>query len=273
MININEGTGKIMCNNCGKEGHTFYQCKLPIISCGIVLCNLKKNNEIEYLMNRRKNSYGFIDMIRGKYNPNDLTQVMSLIEQMSEDEKAALLLHDFDNLWKEMWNGDYNYHTQNEYNISLKRFSAITQSNEDDSNSVHLLKNMINNCKNKWQETEWEFPKGRRNNIKERDIDCAIREFEEETGIDNNNFELIENIINFEETFIGTNGKSYKNKYFIAIVINDSISLDNYQFNEVSKLEWKTYKKCTQSIRPDNLEKKELITHINNVLQQFRLYS
>ena len=273
MININEGTGKIMCNNCGKEGHTFYQCKLPIISCGIVLCNINKNNEIEYLMNRRKNSYGFIDMIRGKYNPNDLTQVMSLIEQMSEDEKAALLLQDFDNLWKEMWNGDYNYHTQNEYNISLKRFSIITQSNEDGGCALHSLQNMINNCKNQWQETEWEFPKGRRNNIKERDIDCAIREFEEETGIDNNNFELIENIINFEETFIGTNGKSYKNKYFIAIVINDSISLDNYQFNEVSKLEWKTYTKCTRSIRPDNLEKKELITHINNVLQQFRLYS
>ena len=34
----------------------------------------------------------------------------------------------------------------------------------------------------------------RRRNFKELDIDCALREFEEETGISKNKIKLIENI-------------------------------------------------------------------------------
>jgi hypothetical protein len=49
--------------------------------------------------------------------------------------------------------------------------------------------------------------------------------------------------------------------------------LENYQKSEVSKLEWKTIDKCLESIRPYSLEKKQLITNINKVLQEYRLYS
>jgi hypothetical protein len=50
-------------------------------------------------------------------------------------------------------------------------------------------------------------------------------------------------------------------------------NLENYQKSEVSKLEWKTIDECLESIRPYNLEKKRLITNINKVLQEYRLYS
>ena len=49
--------------------------------------------------------------------------------------------------------------------------------------------------------------------------------------------------------------------------------LDNYQVTEVSKIEWKTLDNCIESIRPYNLEKKKLITNINKVLEEYRLYS
>jgi hypothetical protein len=49
--------------------------------------------------------------------------------------------------------------------------------------------------------------------------------------------------------------------------------LSNFQPTEVSKLEWKTLENCLKSIRPYNLEKKELIININKVLQEYRLYS
>ena len=49
--------------------------------------------------------------------------------------------------------------------------------------------------------------------------------------------------------------------------------LHNFQISEVSKLEWKTINKCLESIRPYNLEKKKLITNINKVLEEYRLYS
>ena len=47
----------------------------------------------------------------------------------------------------------------------------------------------------------------------------------------------------------------------------------NFQDTEVSKIEWKTIDKCLESIRPYNLEKKQLIININKVLQEYRLYS
>jgi hypothetical protein len=85
---------------------------------------------------------------------------------------------------------------------------------------------------------------------------------------------IIDNVIPFEEIFIGTNYKSYKHKYFLAFMNNDNNELlDNFQLTEVSKLEWKTLDKCLESIRPYNLEKKQLITNIYKVLKEYRLYS
>jgi len=129
--------------------------------------------------------------------------------------------------------------------------------------------------KTAWKETEWEFPKGRRNQ-KEKDLECALREFEEETGISRNKLIVIENIFPFEEIFIGSNHKSYKHKYFLALMDTSDSDIDplnNFQITEVSKLEWKSIDKCLESIRPYNLEKKELIVNINKVLQEYRLYS
>ena len=78
--------------------------------------------------------------------------------------------------------------------------------------------------------------------------------------------------------FIGSNHKAYKHKYFLAFYNNsqdeDNLNeLNNFQVTEVSKLEWKTLDKCLESIRPYNLEKKEIIQNINKVLQEYRLYS
>ena len=95
----------------------------------------------------------------------------------------------------------------------------------------------------KWSETEWEFPKGRRN-FKEKDLDCALREFEEETGLPKKNIKVIENLIPFEEMFLGSNHKSYKHKYFVGYVENTEDNLNNYQPSEVSKIEWKTLDEC-----------------------------
>jgi len=48
--------------------------------------------------------------------------------------------------------------------------------------------------------------------------------------------------------------------------------LYNYQQSEVSKIEWKSLEECLESIRPYNLEKKQLIINIDKVLQEYRIY-
>ena len=59
---------QMYCNNCGKRGHSFYKCKLPITSYGVIAFrhNPVTGNK-EYLMICRKHTLGFIDFMRGKY--------------------------------------------------------------------------------------------------------------------------------------------------------------------------------------------------------------
>ena len=262
-----------LCNNCGKQGHLFHQCKLPITSYGIILFR-KIKDEIQYLMIRRKDSFGYIDFMRGKYSPYNIFQLQKIIDEMSILEKTRILADPFDQLWIQMWGETTNIQYKNEELSSSKKMDLIRNGVIINDENV-TLKSIVENSKTEWNETEWEFPKGRRNN-KEKDLECALREFEEETGISKNKINVIENILPFEEIFIGTNHKSYKHKYFLAYMEEENeemADLEHYQVTEVSKIEWKTIDKCLESIRPYNLEKKKLITNINKVLEEYRLYS
>ena len=51
----------------------------------------------------------------------------------------------------------------------------------------------------------------------------------------------------------------------------DTTNMDNYEKSEVSKMEWKTFEQCIQSIRPYNLEKIKLITNINSMLKSYKI--
>ena len=266
---MNKGT--TICNNCGKNGHMFHQCKLPTTSYGVIVFR-SSTEGLQFLMIRRKNSFGYIDFIRGKYSINNLAQINTIVDEMSLDEKNRILSLPFETLWTEMW-GETNIQYKNEEYLSKKKFDSIKEGILS-NNELITLRDIVEMSKTKWRETEWEFPKGRRNQ-KEKDLDCALREFEEETGISKLDIKIIENVLPFEEMFIGSNHKSYKHKYFLAFMdkFNDTDNLNNYQKTEVSKLEWKTIENCLESIRPYNLEKKELIENINKVLQEYRLYS
>jgi len=261
-----------VCNNCGKQGHMFHQCKLPITSYGIITFR-DCGEGIQFLMIRRKDSFGYIDFIRGKYSAYNLKQLLNIIDEMSIVEKKRILELSFDTLWIEMW-GEFNTQFKSEENISKKKFEILKEGITI-SDKIYTLKDIVEMSKTTWKETEWEFPKGRRNQ-KEKDLDCALREFEEETGISKDKLTIVENVLPFEEIFIGSNHKSYKHKYFLALMDSSQIDTDhltNFQVTEVSKLEWKTIDKCLESIRPYNLEKRDLIVNINKLLQEYRLYS
>lgn len=257
-----------ICNNCGKQGHQFHQCKLPITSYGIILFR-SSTEGIQYLMIRRKDSFGYIDFIRGKYVQNNLEHLQSIFNEMSISERERIRTNDFETLWKTMW-GNKEYGCKGEEISSQKKFEALKQGIQIGTETV-TLDSLIDNSTTKWDETEWEFPKGRRN-YQEKDLDCAIREFEEETGLSKKDIKVIENLLPFEEIFLGSNHKSYKHKYFLAYTDVSCEILNKYQKTEVSKLEWKTLEGCLESIRTYSLEKKQLIININKVLQEYRLY-
>jgi len=258
-----------ICNNCGKHGHLFHQCKLPITSYGIIVFR-SSDKGVQYLMIRRKDSFGYIDLIRGKYSSYNVEQIQKSVDEMSICEKERLRTESFDSLWKTMWGDSNGMQYRGEEVAASKKFDVIKNGIQVNLEKI-TLDDIIDNSKTRWDETEWEFPKGRRN-FQEKDLECALREFEEETGYSSKDVTIIENLLPFEEIFIGSNHKSYKHKYYLAYM-NDTVdTLQNFQKTEVSKLEWKTIGECLESIRPYNLEKKQIIININKVLQEYRLY-
>jgi len=259
------------CNNCGKQGHLFHSCKLPVTSYGIILFR-KSEKGLQYLMIRRKDSFGYIDFIRGKYSLHIVEQIQKSVNEMSNNEKKKLTDNiPFDILWKEMW-GDINgIQYRCEESLSKKKFYIIKNGVPCANDMIINLQNIICKSTTNWHETEWEFPKGRRN-TQEKELDCALREFEEETGYSSNNIIIINNLIPFEEIFIGSNHKSYKHKFFLAFTNDNEDILQNYQKSEVSKIEWKTFDECLECIRPYHLEKKQMISNINKLLQEYRIY-
>jgi len=262
-----------LCNNCGKQGHQFHQCKLPITSYGIILFRSSEKG-IQYLMLRRKNTFGFIDFMRGKYVHNNIEHLQSIFDEMSILEKEIIKHNNFDTLWRMMWGIQdcIGIQYKSEDISSQKKFEVLKNGIQvGEETEIFNLDTLINNSMTSWKETEWEFPKGRRN-YQEKDLDCAIREFEEETGFLKKDIKIIENLMPIEEIFIGSNHKSYKHKYFLAYTEHINNNLDKYQETEVSKLEWKTLEECLECIRPYNLEKKNMIININKVLEEYRLY-
>jgi 8-oxo-dGTP pyrophosphatase MutT (NUDIX family) len=261
-----------ICNNCGKQGHMFHQCKLPITSYGIILFR-NNDNQLEYLMLRRKDSFGYIDLMRGKYVLTNIEQIQNIFNEMSIDERTRIKENDFTTLWKNMWGETVlNSQYKNEELSSQKKFESLKEGIQlDNDSTIYNIDYFIENSTTNWSETEWEFPKGRRNHM-EKDLHCALREFEEETGISKEYLKIVENILPFEEIFIGSNHKSYKHKYFLAYTDSNLDDLTNFQKTEVSKLEWKNVDRCLLAIRPYSLEKKRIIQLVNKILEEYRLY-
>jgi len=113
------------CNNCGKIGHSYSQCKMPITSIGVIVFRYYNNN-LQYLMIRRKETLGFIDFMRGKYSIHNKEYIINMLNQMTKIEKENLLTKDFDELWKNIW---CDMKTSNQYKVeevsSKDKFNSI----------------------------------------------------------------------------------------------------------------------------------------------------
>ena len=259
------------CNNCGKQGHLYHQCKLPITSSGVIAFRINKDNIIQYLMICRKDTLGYIDFLRGKYSLYDLQYISEMVNQMTNIEKQKLLDHDFDHLWNDLW-GSFNISKyKNEETNSKEKFNQLKFGFNSREKYISL-ENIIKNSTSNWIEPEWGFPKGRRN-YQEKDFACALREFEEETGYSSKLLYNINNITPSEEIFTGSNYKSYKHKYYVAFMnYSDSDVTTAHQDSEVSKIKWKSYDECLSLIRDYNLEKKHILNNINEIITTYRIF-
>ena len=279
------------CINCGKYRHNVKKCSESITSMGIICTKfidlpidnisflkflfnkyieidnynfshvdnidkleiLKKN--IKFLMIQRKHSLSYIEFIRGKYNLNNFDKIKKMFENMSQEEIYKIEELNFDNLWENLWKKTSKIKLfQKEFENSKKKFKKLILDNKIEK----LIK-----IKPLYDGPEWGFPKGRRN-LFEKNLDCAIREFTEETKIDINNIFLLNNFDCIIEEYSGTNNINYKHIYYLSFtdnLIQDYYSdcEDNY---EVRKIGWYSWDEAINMIRPYYEEKLKIVNQV-----------
>ena len=287
--NAQNNLQKIRCTNCNQYGHHIRHCNQPISSYGLIAFritdpawnqayNLGKSlaampiDKIQFLMIQRRNTYGFVEIIRGKYKLNDSAYIRSIISETTIQEQEDLLLKDFDTLWREMW-GIENKNYKHDFEISKEKFNKLLQGVEDHiTRQKYTLAQLISENRTHWQTAEWGFPKGKPNTY-ESPIDTAQREFVEETGLECDDFNIIQNIHPFQEMFYGTNNIQYKHIYYLAYIpssVKVSLKKDNeIMMREIGDIKWFYYSEALNKIRDYNKEKKDLLIQVHSVLQKY----
>ena len=253
--------GVMFCNNCGEKGHVFKICTDPILSCGIALINHPKVpadlKETQVLMIRRKDSMSFAEFMRGKYDPTDHEYVGRLFANMTLQEQTSVVCETFDTLWRQLWGDD---HSSPEYMYSKERFAQVDR------------EAMMRNHLSMFKEPEWGFPKGRRIRC-ECDLECAVREFNEETNIPREAYTILKDI-RLEETFEGLNGIRYKHIYFVALLTSPELvnlhqKMTYMQRREISAIGWKTFAECRGYIRPHHVEREAMVEVLENIVKTY----
>lgn len=214
-------------------------------------------SEVSILMVRRKDSMAYMEFIRGKYDPTDPAYIKKLLSNMTVSEQKAIETEDFETLWTKLWGQGRDTHSL-EFEISRTNYETINR------------KQLILEARSSHVEPEWGFPKGRRSKG-ETDVDCAVREFWEETNIPGDAYDVIEKLC-FTEVFTGTNNIKYKHVYYVAL-LKDSKHIDltqkltSMQRREVSAVSWKTLKECKEITRPHYVERKAMIGELERRIQ------
>jgi 8-oxo-dGTP pyrophosphatase MutT (NUDIX family) len=203
-------------------------------------------------MVKRKDSMAFMEFVRGKYEFADREYVKMLLSNMTILEHQLISEQSFEKLWRKLWGNGRELDSE-EYKSAQTKFAMLP------------IARLLEETPAKFRDPEWGFPKGRR--IRgESDVDCAIREFAEETNIDSAAYKVFPEIT-FTETFVGTNGVSYRHIYFVALLkdsrqFNLDSKLTAIQRREVSAVEWKTLKECRNITRPHYTERKKMIAEL-----------
>jgi len=289
---------KIFCTNCGKSGHKYKDCSMPITSYGIITMNISDENikktlkekyihkgliydfndnvaidkynktihkvytekelqniidNVEVLLICRRNSVGYIELIRGKYDINDTDYIEYLFNQMTEKEIRMIKenKNNYEYLWCDLWNETLeSTKFKKDYIIAREKFDELGKNDFFDKS-----------FNNEYNEPEWGFPKGRRNN-NEKNLQCALREFNEETSLNKDDILILNKLYPFNETFTGTDGIMYKHVYFIAMKDkNVEIELSKLSY-EIGAIKWVKFNEALDLIRPYHSERKKIIKEL-----------
>lgn len=185
-------------------------------------------------MIKKRNTYAFIEFVRGMYDPFKDYDLEYMFGLMSIVEKSMIQTRDFSTLWNYCSGQPLKNSERNVYAKALKKYNTLVGRGEN------ILLNFVSNSPN--ATLLWEIPKGRANK-KETPLVSAMREFEEETGLDKKSYRVLLDEGTIEYTFIDC-GVKYKYVYYLAVL--DGSVVPTYDYNnhhmlwELSELKFMT---------------------------------
>lgn len=219
------------------------------ISYGICLCR-RGDNGTEIIMIKKRLTYAFVAFVNGSYRSNDERYLTRLFNDMTDTEKLLILSQDFRYLWKHVWFRDppeekldsalcqrhsCDAFPDSKYWDKHYKFSLLTKDNKK------KIKRLMYRSSN--AETLWEFPKGRKH-TKETDLDAAIREFCEETGIRMAKFIILWDAPRVTQSYVD-GGTKYINYYYLAECKGNIVPAINFgntnQISETRAIKWVKY--------------------------------
>lgn len=291
----------LYCTKCGKNGHEYKKCDNAVVSMGIILLkfdyadikelfsDIEKKSEtdidirnngirvdnyldilifsklrekIKFLMIRRKHTLGYIEFIRGRYKLDNTDGIIFLFQQMTKEEINKIGRMNFMDLWNDFWiDPSKKLLNDKEFQRSKEKFEKLKDEDENELTIDYYVKYVDP----VWDQAEWGFPKGRRKKL-ESNLECAMREFEEESNFTSDDYIVLEGIKPVTEEFIGTNGIKYKHIYYIAYSNSSKVpSIDPtniHQATEIGDIGFYTYNDVMNMIRPYHMERKKIVTQL-----------
>lgn len=243
---------KKFCINCGKSGHGANRCKDPVMSYGIILMKAAADGqECKVLLVRRKDSMSFVEFVRGKYSPEDHVYLEKLCEGMTLTEQDMLRTCTFSQIWSHIW-GNSSKSYNRDYAFSESKYNDV----------YRILPSILDKKRSIWTEPEWGFPKGRRNQD-EADLDCALREFYEETNISSDRLSMRDDIPPLIETFYGSNRVHYSHIYHFATCDSDvDVRMEcsnSLMVQEIGNIGWFSEEEACKKFHQCNPEKLEVL--------------
>lgn len=246
-------------------------------SYGIMCCRYnKKVQQLEVLTIHKRPSFAYVEFVMGKYERSRDASILTLFNKMTSEEKLDILSLDFGKIWYRIYLYDPEFNRRME--DAGKQVSTAPDINAGDRHKYYLthknrfernfladkgrrLRTLLNLSHS--SETIWEFPKGRKAFSEERDLNCAIREFEEETQLTPEHYRILpETPIT---TVVQDAHKRFISTYFVALLqpkyeprfpsdrlgyyrksVNIKLNYNNpHQVSEVLSLQWVNLQKLS----------------------------
>jgi 8-oxo-dGTP pyrophosphatase MutT (NUDIX family) len=189
-------------------------------------------------MEQRPYRYGFVEFIIHHHRKSDIGTINALIGDMSPEDKAVLAQLNFDACYVRIY-GKVPSREEDRYRKYLDHKTHFEKTFLADGGKWLTEQLSRGGCNG----LLWDIPRGRAESH-ERDLNCAVREFHEETGIPAGDYSILDTVARTQK--FQSFGCQYINHFYLAVLRNQSwnsprnlrIDYSSNQHCEVRDLRW-----------------------------------